>query len=164
MKKGIFIVAGIILVLGTSQGCKKKKSAVAVSETNSASGTPSAQSMQSEVGMSEVNISPTYTWPGMVDPFNIESTGISGDTLFVVVSYGGGCEKHDFTMNTSMMWMKSNPPQLNVYIEHNSHGDKCRAMIQETLAFNLKPLRYKEKGAVRFILNNNRENTVLYEY
>lgn len=161
MKPTLLLLATAIIAMGAIQSCKKKKSATTVTESVSAE--PN-QNSQSELKVNGVNISPTYVWPGMIDPYTIESTSIKGDTLFVVVNYGGGCEKHHFTMYTNMMWMKSNPPQLNLYIEHNANGDKCRAMIQETLAFQLGSLRYKEKGAVRFIINDNREGSVLYEY
>ncbi len=106
----------------------------------------------------------SYEWPGSTDPYDVLDIKVKGDTLAVIVQYGGGCEPHDFQMHHNMRWMKSLPPQLNLYLEHESNNDMCRAMITHTLHFDLSTCRYSPGKSVIFILNGDRERKVEYNY
>jgi len=164
MKNTLIYFSAILLFLSTAEGCKKNKVIAKADDSKIDTASQTAEQPMNKLPLRKINTDQVYTWPGMVDLFTIEQLIVKGDTLFVMVNYGGGCEQHDFTMNTNMMWLKSNPPQLNLFMEHNAHGDKCRAVIKETLAFDITPIKYKEKGAVRLIINENREGAVLYQY
>lgn len=98
------------------------------------------------------------------DPYTLLGTRISGDTLFANVQYGGGCEEHTFTMNTTGAWMKSMPPQLHIYLEHRANNDRCRALITKEIAFDLSKTRYPAAKEVKLILNDNREQIIVYKY
>lgn len=98
------------------------------------------------------------------DPYTLLGTRISGDTLFANVQYGGGCEEHTFTMNTTGAWMKSMPPQLHIYLEHRANNDRCRALITKEIAIDLSKTRYPGAKEVRLILNDNREQYIVYKY
>lgn len=74
------------------------------------------------------------------DPFVRNNAFINGDTLFVDVEYSGGCEVHTFDACYGL-WMTSLPVQTDVTITHDANGDICRALILETVRFDLNPMR-----------------------
>lgn len=74
------------------------------------------------------------------DPFHIDSVYVNGDLLHVFVSYGGGCQEHDFSLYSTNGIYLSLPPQGDVYLGHDGHGDMCEAYLSEELIFDLTPL------------------------
>ena len=75
------------------------------------------------------------------DPYTLESIMIADDTLTISVSYGGGCETHQFTLIASDTFMESDPVQLGVAIVHNANLDFCERWVTETYHFNLTPIK-----------------------
>ncbi len=53
---------------------------------------------------------------------------ISGDTLFVSVSYSGGCEDHDFDLD-----YEARRDSSFLWLEHDANGDNCEALVQDDL-------------------------------
>lgn len=89
---------------------------------------------------------------------------IKGDTLIVEVQYGGGCQPHTFALYTNGSWLKSLPPKATVWLEHTTpEPDLCRALITETLKFNIKPLRYAGQPRV-IVLMQGSEHSAPYIY
>jgi hypothetical protein len=74
------------------------------------------------------------------DSVTIESLWVDGNTLKAQVRYGGGCETHDFGLQTTGAIMESAPPQLSLVLSHDAHGDLCRAIVRDSLRFNLDSL------------------------
>jgi hypothetical protein len=66
---------------------------------------------------------------------------IINNTLKVKVGYSGGCKEHEFKLMWEGMFLESTPVQVELYLIHDSKGDKCEAYIQETLEFDLNPLK-----------------------
>ncbi len=137
--------------------CCKKKSVTQSQETN-------LEEKNKQPKLQSIDINEAYQWPEKTDQFDILSTRINGDSLLVQVQYGGGCEKHEFTMHTNLMWMKSLPPQLNLWLEHKSNNDMCRALITETIAFDLSAVQNKSTKTSVLILNGDREKSLRYNY
>ncbi len=78
----------------------------------------------------------------ILDPFVINEASISGNVLTLSVSYGGGCEDHDFLLYMSPpAFMESFPVQANLYLHHDGHADACDAYLTEELHFDLSPIR-----------------------
>ena len=77
------------------------------------------------------------------DGLDFEGEGrIEGDTLYVSVGYGGGCEEHEFTLCwPEQSFMESAPVQVGLEVFHNANNDTCEAYLSETLEFDLVPLR-----------------------
>jgi hypothetical protein len=161
MNKTFIIVLSVAASLLMVQ-CKKKKEVIKETVQNTISeGTQPSElknTLQPIVGDRD------YKWPGSTDPFTMLSQRVSGDTLFLQVQYGGGCKDHVFTMNTQLMWMKSLPPQLNLWLEHESNDDMCRALLTKELTFDLKGVRSPTGNKVSLIINNDREKTVAYTW
>jgi hypothetical protein len=75
-------------------------------------------------------------------PVTIETASISGDTLHVRLSYGGGCGgPHEFGLAASGSLIESDPPQVMVILRHDGHGDPCRAGLGANVIADLRPLQ-----------------------
>lgn len=75
------------------------------------------------------------------DGLQISTVAFMGDTLLVDVSYGGGCEEHDFGLCWDGSFAESDPVQIQAFISHDGHDDPCDALPSEQLAFDLVPLK-----------------------
>lgn len=103
---------------------------------------PSAVELDFQTG--KINITSETTFgkyieePG--DPFEIDSVAIDKHILSVYVSYGGGCEKHEFTLIGSDQIAMSYPPQMFTTLIHNANGDTCEAYLKEQLQLDLSAI------------------------
>lgn len=92
---------------------------------------------------------------GTVEPVTIQSVELSGRTLRLQVTYGGGCHTHTFAAAASPHFMESYPPQLAVFLRHDGGNDLCSAAIFRTLSFDVTPavlLHHATYGAGPFYL------------
>ncbi|MCP4703638.1 MAG: hypothetical protein GY865_03430 [candidate division Zixibacteria bacterium] len=94
------------------------------------------------------------------DSYTVDSAKIEDDLLSLTVGYSGGCNTHYFYAYVDGSIMKSNPPQINMYLHHFGNNDACDAYLHKNLTFDLIPLaeyyrHYKPGG--EFIIN-------IYEY
>ena len=80
------------------------------------------------------------------DAYQLDDATIAGDTLTISVSYGGGCEVHEFTLIASEAFMESDPVQLGISIVHNANLDFCERWVEEVYHFDLTPIKamYRE--------------------
>ena len=97
------------------------------------------------------------------DSFNVESVSLGGDILEITVSYGGGCKDHEWKMYSSKMVAKSYPPKLDIFLEHKSNQDLCKALIRETLKFDLTSIQYSGSEILHLQMNNYDE-FIVYTY
>lgn len=98
------------------------------------------------------------TLPPDLDPFNVTDLEVRGSVLAVTVEYSGGNSDHQFDLYTNMMIMKSMPPKLNVFLQHNAHGDMAEGLISKTLLFDVSTLnQHYEKMLIRI---NNYDKSV----
>lgn len=76
-----------------------------------------------------------------LDSFELKQIAINGDTLFVEVSHGGGCEQHRYALFMSpSVFAESFPVQANLYFQHNANGDHCKALLRPKVCFDLRPV------------------------
>jgi hypothetical protein len=75
------------------------------------------------------------------DAYELVSAHVAGDTLHVVVQYGGGCATHDFALLVAPIFMESYPVQMAGSLAHDAKGDPCRAIVGSRLAFDLSPIK-----------------------
>ena len=78
-------------------------------------------------------------WPG--DPVTIVSAEVKGDSLELVVTYGGGCRAQSFLLLSDAAWMESYPVQVGVRVARDAQGDNCKALLTRILRFDLSPLK-----------------------
>lgn len=99
------------------------------------------------------------------DPFKVISSSINGDILLLTLSYGGGCEDHDFAFFSEGPVMESFPPGAMIRVYHNSNNDLCRALIQQTFKIDLLLIRsgYTDEVVV-FLLHFDQAETSRMRY
>ncbi len=95
-------------------------------------------------------------WPR--DAVTVDSAAASGDTLHLMVRYGGGCRTHRFALLLGNAFMESHPVQVHVRLAHDADGDMCRALLSRSLSFDLTPLKaaYRASygpGAATIVMN-----------
>jgi len=78
-------------------------------------------------------------WP--FGPWTFVSHRVQGDTLSLEVRYGGGCREHRFALLIDPAFMESHPVQVAARLAHDADGDLCRALLTQTLRYDLTPLR-----------------------
>ncbi|UKN02820.1 hypothetical protein K6119_04725 [Paracrocinitomix mangrovi] len=88
---------------------------------------------------------------------NIEKVSIDENVMTLIVSYSGGCEKHEFSLVGSTALMKSLPPKRNILLQHKNNDDNCREYITDTLQFDITPLGYKKGEEVHLILDGYKD-------
>jgi hypothetical protein len=90
----------------------------------------------------------------------INSVKINENSLIADISFSGGCRKHEFILVISKYFIKTNPPQIELFISHNNNGDSCEAFLNEEIVFSLVPLKdlyrneYGDKGEIILIVSN----------
>jgi hypothetical protein len=66
---------------------------------------------------------------------------VKGDSLELVVNYGGGCRAQSFLLLADNAWMESYPVQVGVRVARDAQGDNCKALLSRMLRFDLTPLK-----------------------
>jgi hypothetical protein len=69
-----------------------------------------------------------------------ESMTIEAKTLRVTVSYGGGCEDHEFAACWDGTILESNPSQLTLTLAHDANDDLCDAFVTRDLFIDISAL------------------------
>lgn len=88
---------------------------------------------------------------------------VEGDTLYIGITYSGGCEDHNFSLHTTGRYTKTKPPGLKLYFRHQDRDDPCRMVVNRTIKFNIKKLRYEASEAVMLSFYNMKDE-VEYAY
>ena len=135
--KHLFALIGITLLMVSQFGCS--------GDPNNSYDTPLSVSVD-DVNPNEVPYSGTLFIGDAsekfgTDEYTLNTAVIEGDTLRVNVSYGGGCEKHHFTLIASEPFLESFPIQCQVSLAHHANGDACEAWLTEDYHFDLTPIR-----------------------
>ena len=91
--------------------------------------------------------------PEHSDALTIESATIKGNILTIEVTYGGGCQEHEFQLIGSEMIAKSMPPIRSIKLIHKANQDNCRAIVSQTLKFDIRKLAYKQEAGSEIYLN-----------
>ncbi|MFQ5769302.1 MAG: hypothetical protein ACE5HX_02115 [bacterium] len=75
------------------------------------------------------------------DLFELKSIAIVGDTISLALTHGGGCKEHSYALYMSpAAFLESYPVQANLFLQHDAHGDACKALITTEVSFNLRPI------------------------
>ena len=101
------------------------------------------------------------------DPYELSAASISGDTLSVTVSYGGGCADHAFTLVLDNAFRMMDPVRLQATLAHEANDDPCEAWLTEDHHFDLTPVKtlyQQEHGTVVLVLDNAPEPELTYTF
>lgn len=75
------------------------------------------------------------------DSFSISRAAIEDAALYLIVSSGGGCREHSYSLTmTPAAFMESFPVQANIYLRHDAKDDPCDAIVTDSVAFDLTPI------------------------
>lgn len=95
------------------------------------------------------------------DPYEMLHAAVEDDSLVVHVTYSGGCAEHQFVLQTNGPQLRSLPPKQPIDLFHIANGDACRASIEKTLSFDLRPYRMSPDGITVLLFN---DTTLMYRY
>lgn len=95
------------------------------------------------------------------DDLRVTSVEVAGDSLFVQVAHGGGCENHQYGLCYEDAWAESYPVQVSLRVLHDANDDNCDAGLEADLSFDLTRLRQayaesyqSDSGAIRLNLRD----------
>jgi hypothetical protein len=97
------------------------------------------------------------------DEATIRDASIVGDSLTMLVAFGGGCKTHDFKVISNGAMMKSMPPQVNVILSHNAHEDMCEALLTQDVTVSLEPLKQQAISGGVVIHVKGFEKSLMYQ-
>lgn len=87
------------------------------------------------------------------DYFDIDSIAMMDQTLFVFVTYGGGCGDVNFEMYYKPQLMTVMPHRNSLLLKLTDN-DPCRELVQKKLIYDLSTFNEEAKsGGVAFTLN-----------
>jgi hypothetical protein len=75
------------------------------------------------------------------DPVTINDAKIIQNKLILNISYGGGCQNHEFLLIGTGEYAESYPVQTQILLSHNSNNDTCLAFFTRLITFDLTPLK-----------------------
>ena len=148
-----------MLILFFVTACSSRKEM----SNDSAANTDSSNHIQNHNNLSPILASIDRQGFGTTsDPIEIKKATISGDILSLDVTYSGGCEKHEFELIGSGMYIKTMPPKMAISLKHYANGDGCRKLCETSLKINVKDLRYAGEGPLILMLEGT--DNISYRY
>lgn len=133
-------------------GCHKK-------DINKTSSSSTVSDSKKQIALPEIKnaiVDTELDISNMGAMYSVDSLRINKDTLSVFVNYSGGCKEHVFDLYSNGNYAKSLPPQLSLFLKHNSNDDACRELIMKELKFNVSNLKYPGKNTVILKLGSNK--------
>jgi hypothetical protein len=73
------------------------------------------------------------------DPVSIDNIDITNNILKIGVTYGGGCNSHEFNLYIGNEFSKPSVLIAHIELVHDAKGDACKAIVSEDITFNLAP-------------------------
>lgn len=154
MKKFLVVVFSVFVVITLTQ-CKSKSN-----KSRIVNDSRTAQAEKKE-DVEKVVIDTEYQYAK--GPYRIKDFSINGDILSITISYKNACNDDDFNLYSSGMFMKSMPPQVNVFLDLKRSTGTCEENAEKTLKFDISALKYQ--GGNKVVVNiNSHENKVDYNY
>lgn len=100
--------------------------------------------------------------PGPSDYFIMDSISINGNCLEVYVNYSGGCGGSEFQLYNTNRIKESMPPQTVLFL-HFKDNDPCRAIVRDTLYYDLSPFEKFANNSGIWLNFKGYEKSILYK-
>ena len=101
--------------------------------------------------------------PGQSDPYQLDSLAVNNHCLEVFVSYSGGCGEAEFDLYATNKVMQSMPPQAVLLLNFKDE-DPCRAIVRDTLYFDLSNFNELAKSGGIWLHLKDSDKRVLYSF
>jgi len=100
------------------------------------------------------------------DPISsIDTVFIDGNTMYIDLTYGGGCKDHEFQLIGSLAIAKSYPPIRGIQLVHKANEDNCRALVRKRLEVNIEEIAYQqEEGSEIYLSLEGWKERIKYTY
>jgi putative nigrescin immunity protein NigD len=103
------------------------------------------------------------------DTFEVNFAKIVENCIEINVSYGGGCEDHQFYLAKIEPWCGTPPvPPTTLELRHNANNDYCEAYLTHSVFFDLTPLQATDSTKLQLILitnlNDNYSKELTYNF
>jgi hypothetical protein len=99
--------------------------------------------------------------PASSDIFDIDTAWISNTCMHIAVSYGGGCGTVDFQLIYNMRIMQSYPPKTHLFLSFTDE-DPCRAIVRDTLLFDLGPFESQARAGGLYLNLGNYQHSLMF--
>lgn len=168
MHTNIYIAIFLFLTIG----CKPKQSATESTSTTTTE-TESTPKEDQELTVDEprkitsllpIKIDESNNMKDIGDSYQIQKAIIEDDQLWLTLTYGGGCEEHQFQMLFDNAYSEGETDksiQLTLY--HNGNDDRCRSIVTQNLRFDLKSLQTQDAKELTIRLSGWEEQ-LMYKY
>ncbi|WP_426753854.1 hypothetical protein [Myxococcus sp. Y35] len=99
--------------------------------------------------------------PEPKDAISIMSARVEGNVLELLVTHGGGCAEHTYTLawDGTLQQGADGTPVANLVLVHDGNNDRCKALLRKRPRFDLSPISQrfgaqfgKASGAVNLAL------------
>jgi hypothetical protein len=104
--------------------------------------------------VSEVRIDQAKEQSDRGDPFTIRDAFMQDDLLHIEVSFSGGCAEHEFKLISNQDYNNEYPPELWLFLNHDSKGDRCKSIQYKTLAFDVAKVQHPGSGILTLHVND----------
>lgn len=154
MKKLLVVTLSLVMALALTQCKSKDKKSRIVNDSRTAQ-------VEKKDPVESVIVNASYQQENKPN-YRIKSYSIEGDILTITVGFKNGC-KDEFKLYSTGMFMKSMPPQVNVFLHHNKDTEPCEEPKEKVLKYDISALKYQDGEKV--VVNiNSFENKVDYVY
>lgn len=161
MKKALILFAITLAIVS----CKPKQTA-----TETSSSTEQKANVQQTDTLQSITINELVDMKNTGDPYSVENAKISGDTLIINLSYGGGCEEHSFELLNNFAFKehtndfgKIGSYETRITLKHNANNDRCRSIVRSEERFDLTKIRQVGVNKIKMNLSGW-ENELTYIY
>ena len=89
------------------------------------------------------------------DSYDIKSVNIEANTMFLEITYLGGCADHQFELIGRSMIIKTFPPKRFIKLIHNNGEDSCSSIVNRTIEIDIKDLAFNQtpKAEIHLVLD-----------
>ena len=86
------------------------------------------------------------------DAYEIKSVSIQGNTMFMEITYIGGCGIHQFELIGQSIILKTLPPKRSIALIHKNGDDSCHSIVTKILEIDIKDLAFNQTPNAEIIL------------
>ncbi|MFT4754822.1 MAG: hypothetical protein ACI9GM_000124 [Salibacteraceae bacterium] len=169
MKNILFAVIISIITISCHTQKETVKTEVTVSSSTADQIELTVDEPRDSTSLLIISIDESNNMKDIGDEYTIESAEIKNNQLWLAVSYGGGCEEHEFKMLFNNAYQERLDEEsgqsglISLTLNHHGNDDRCRSIVRQNIRFDLKPI--KNPGYKNLIIRIKEwEEELIYGY